>query len=233
MIVEGKEEFQQSFWVVSRRKPPRMCDLHIEFQGCSEPSDNQLVPQVVDVKHDRLVRSFAWRSSVRHMAHPARHSNTLNGAGSPALQHRTEAYSSTLILEFFILDTPWRWTPSWSDPSIHTSNMRKNFIWALCAVFPVVLADDHAATSVSTLEFKNRFMESGIVPEVIAAIDPSVSFYVGYRSGDHDELLVPGSNLTVSEASRPFEFSVENLNNATNVTAQTRFLIYLVWFFTI
>jgi hypothetical protein len=111
--------------------------------------------------------------------------------------------------------------------------MRKNFIWALCAVFPVVLADDHAATSVSTLEFKNRFMESGIVPEVIAAIDPSVSFYVGYRSGDHDELLVPGSTLTVAEASRPFEFSVENLNNATNVTGQTRFLIYLVWFFTI
>jgi phosphatidylethanolamine-binding protein len=93
-------------------------------------------------------------------------------------------------------------------------------------------ADDHAANSVSTLDFKNRFMQSGIVPEVIAGIDPSVSFYAAYKAGDsednHDELLVPGSSLLVSEATMPFEFSVENLNNATNITAQTRFLIYLV-----
>jgi hypothetical protein len=75
-------------------------------------------------------------------------------------------------------------------------------------------------------------MQSGIVPEVIAGIDPSVSFYAAYKAGDsedsHDELLVPGSSLRVSEATMPFEFSVENLNNATNITAQTRFLIYLV-----
>ncbi|KAK4120426.1 PEBP-like protein [Parathielavia appendiculata] len=92
------------------------------------------------------------------------------------------------------------------------------------------LADDHAATSVSTLDFKNQFVASGIVPEVVAALDPSVSFYASYKAGDddHDELLVPGSSLSVSEATMPFEFSVENLNNATNITAQTRFLIYLL-----
>jgi hypothetical protein len=91
-----------------------------------------------------------------------------------------------------------------------------------------VSADDNAV-SVSTLDFKNRFVQSGIVPEVIAALDPSVSFYASYRAADgHNELLVPGSSLSVSEATMPFEFSVENLNNATNITAQTRFLIYLV-----
>ncbi|KAK3905395.1 phosphatidylethanolamine-binding protein 4 [Staphylotrichum tortipilum] len=92
------------------------------------------------------------------------------------------------------------------------------------------LADDHLATSVSTLSFKNQFVASGIVPEVIAALDPSVSFYAGYKAGAdrHDELLTPGSSLSVSEATMPFEFSVENLNNATNITAQTRFLIYLL-----
>jgi phosphatidylethanolamine-binding protein len=31
-----------------------------------------------------------------------------------------------------------------------------------------------------------------------------------------------------AEASFPFEFSVENLNNATNITQQTRYLIYLL-----
>lgn len=94
----------------------------------------------------------------------------------------------------------------------------------------VVLADDHLASSVGTLDFKNRFVESGIVPEVIAALDPAVSFYASYKAGEdsHDELLTPGSSLTATEATMPFEFSVENLNNATNITAQTRFLIYLV-----
>jgi hypothetical protein len=103
--------------------------------------------------------------------------------------------------------------------------------FVLAAAFGA-LADDHlsGAGSVSTLDFKNRFVASGIVPEVIAALDPAVSFYAGYKAGqdNHDELLVPGSRLTVAEATMPFEFSVENLNNATNVTAQTRFLIYLV-----
>ncbi|KAK0650012.1 phosphatidylethanolamine-binding protein [Cercophora newfieldiana] len=91
------------------------------------------------------------------------------------------------------------------------------------------MADDNAV-SVSTLDFKNRFQSSGIVPEVIAALDPSVSFYAGFRaaSDGHSELLVPGVSLTISEASLPIEFSVENLGNATGVTAQTRYLIYLL-----
>ncbi|KAK4163293.1 phosphatidylethanolamine-binding protein [Cladorrhinum sp. PSN259] len=92
------------------------------------------------------------------------------------------------------------------------------------------MADDNAQ-SVSTLDFKNRFVSSGIVPEVIAALDPAVSFYVTYRKdGDgHSELITPGSTLSLNETSRlPLEFSVENLNNATNITAQTRYLIYLV-----
>ena len=92
-----------------------------------------------------------------------------------------------------------------------------------------VLADD-LAVSVSTADFKARFVQSGIVPEVIAALDPSVSFYASYRAADgHSELLVPGSSLTVAEAGgAPLEFSVENLSNATSVNSQTRFLIYLV-----
>lgn len=92
-----------------------------------------------------------------------------------------------------------------------------------------VLADD-LAVSVSTADFKARFVQSGIVPEVIAALDPSVSFYASYRAADgHNELLVPGSSLTVAEAGvPPLEFSVENLSNATTVNSQTRFLIYLV-----
>lgn len=54
------------------------------------------------------------------------------------------------------------------------------------------------AASVSTADFKSRFEESGIVPEVIAALDPAVSFYASYKSGDNqDALLVPGSTLTV------------------------------------
>ncbi|KAK0741536.1 phosphatidylethanolamine-binding protein [Schizothecium vesticola] len=92
-----------------------------------------------------------------------------------------------------------------------------------------VLADD-LAFSVSTADFKARFVQSGIVPEVIAALDPSVSFYASYRAADgHSELLVPGSSLTVAEAGgAPLEFSVENLSNATSVNSQTRFLIYLL-----
>jgi phosphatidylethanolamine-binding protein len=96
------------------------------------------------------------------------------------------------------------------------------------ALAAVAAADDNAR-SISTLDFKNLFQQSGIVPDVIAALDPAVSFYAGYRAADgHSELLVPGVSLTVTEASLPIEFSVENLSNATGVTAQTRFLIYLV-----
>jgi hypothetical protein len=108
--------------------------------------------------------------------------------------------------------------------------MLRNTALSILAMALGALADDHTASSVSTLDFKNQFVSSGIVPEVIAALDPSVSFYASYKAGEdgHDELLVPGSSLNISEATMPFEFSVENLNNATNITAQTRFLIYLV-----
>ncbi|KAK0702239.1 phosphatidylethanolamine-binding protein [Lasiosphaeris hirsuta] len=99
----------------------------------------------------------------------------------------------------------------------------------MAALASMAFADDNAV-SVSTLDFKNAFVQSGIVPEVIAALDPAVSFYASYRAADgHDELLIPGSSLTVAEAAaQPLEFSVENLNNATNITSQTRYLIYLL-----
>lgn len=62
---------------------------------------------------------------------------------------------------------------------------------------PAAAADN--AVSVSTLDFKNRFVQSGIVPEVIAALDPAVSFYAGYMADDgHLELLVPGTSLSVN-----------------------------------
>lgn len=99
----------------------------------------------------------------------------------------------------------------------------------LAIAFSILASADDDAVSVSTLDFKNRFVESGIVPEVIASLDPAVSFYASYQAEDgHDELLVPGSSLSFSEARMPSEFSVENLGNATNITPQTRFLIYLV-----
>ncbi|KAK4448797.1 phosphatidylethanolamine-binding protein [Podospora aff. communis PSN243] len=107
--------------------------------------------------------------------------------------------------------------------------MIPTFSLAALALATVAMADDNARP-VSTLEFKNLFVESGIVPEVIAALDPSVSFYAGYRSArdGHSELLVPGASLTIAEASLPIEFSVESLGNATGVTQQTRYLIYLL-----
>lgn len=55
------------------------------------------------------------------------------------------------------------------------------------------------AVSVSTADFKSRFEQSGIVPEIIPALNPTVSFYAGYKSaGGRDALLVPGSSLTIS-----------------------------------
>ncbi|KAK0669057.1 phosphatidylethanolamine-binding protein [Cercophora samala] len=109
--------------------------------------------------------------------------------------------------------------------------LSKSLPLSLLALASVSLADDNAE-SVSTLSFKNAFVNSGIVPEVIPALDPAVSFYATYKTeGDsnHSELLIPGSSLTVNEISTlPIEFSVENLSNATNITAQTRYLIYLL-----
>lgn len=68
----------------------------------------------------------------------------------------------------------------------------------LASLAAVALADDQAF-SVSTLDFKNRFVTSGIVPEVIAALDPAVSFYASYIANDgHRELLVPGASLSIN-----------------------------------
>ena len=53
--------------------------------------------------------------------------------------------------------------------------------------------------SVPTAQFKSRFEESRIVPDVIAALDPSVSFYAAYNTiSGRPALLVPGSTLTIS-----------------------------------
>ncbi|KAM7200360.1 Phosphatidylethanolamine-binding protein PEBP [Naviculisporaceae sp. PSN 640] len=111
---------------------------------------------------------------------------------------------------------------------MHLPTSTKTALSALLFLASSVQADDNAR-SVSTLDFKNAFVESGIVPEVIAALDPSVSFYVAYTAADgHNELLLPGTQLSLSEKGAPTEFSVEGLNNATNVTATSRFLIYLL-----
>jgi hypothetical protein len=95
------------------------------------------------------------------------------------------------------------------------------------------LALSHGAgeetTSVSTASFKSSFTSSSIVPDVLAAFSPSVSFYVGYTSADGDgAMMMPGSVLTTAEAKAPFEMSVEGMGNATNVTDSTRFIIYMV-----
>lgn len=111
---------------------------------------------------------------------------------------------------------------------MHLQTPTKTALSALLFLASTARANDNAR-SVSTLDFKNAFMESGIVPEVIAALDPSVSFYVTYTAADgHNELLLPGTQLALTEKGAPTEFSVEGLNNATNVTASSRFLIYLV-----
>lgn len=108
------------------------------------------------------------------------------------------------------------------------TSLKVGGLLALAVMASTISADDNAR-SVSTLEFKNKFFESGIVPQVIAALDPSVSFYVSYTTTDgHTELLVPGTQLAITEKGAPTEFSVEGLNNATNVTSTSRFLIYLV-----
>jgi len=80
--------------------------------------------------------------------------------------------------------------------------------------------------SVSTADFKLSFSTSSIVRDVLAAFSPSVSFYVGYTSADSDGAIM----MTGSEAKAPFEMSVEGMGNATNVTADTRFMVrmYLI-----
>jgi hypothetical protein len=90
-------------------------------------------------------------------------------------------------------------------------------------------SDNADATSVAVSVFKSGFTSSGLVPEILAAFNPSVSFYVGFTSGDGEgALLTPGLTLSTTEAKTPFELSVENITNAANVTSSNRFLLYMV-----
>jgi hypothetical protein len=88
---------------------------------------------------------------------------------------------------------------------------------------------DEQAKSVALTDFKASFTSSAIVPDILAAFNPSVGFYVGYASSDGDAtLLEPGMSLSVTEAKAPFELSVEMTQNATNITSATRFIVYMV-----
>ncbi|RYP11121.1 hypothetical protein DL765_007870 [Monosporascus sp. GIB2] len=83
--------------------------------------------------------------------------------------------------------------------------------------------------SVPPAAFKAAFEEAGIVPEVIATLNPVVSFYATYTNQDGvDKLLTPGVTMIPSEAAFPKEFSVERIGYAPNVTADSRFLIYIL-----
>ncbi|RYP32295.1 hypothetical protein DL767_005270 [Monosporascus sp. MG133] len=83
--------------------------------------------------------------------------------------------------------------------------------------------------SVPPAKFKAAFEEAGIVPEVIATLNPVVSFYATYTNQDGvDKLLTPGVTLIPSEAAFPKEFSVENVRYVPNITADSRFLIYIL-----
>jgi phosphatidylethanolamine-binding protein len=91
------------------------------------------------------------------------------------------------------------------------------------------LSNGHEAVSVSVADFKSSFTSAEIVPDVLAAFSPSLSFYAGYTSADGDgAMLMPGTVLTTAEAKAPFEMSVENIASTANVTSSTRFIVYMV-----
>lgn len=61
----------------------------------------------------------------------------------------------------------------------------------------LTLAHGDEAASVSVSDFKADFSTAQIVPEVLAAFNPSVAFYAGFASADGDAaLLTPGMTLT-------------------------------------
>ncbi|KAK1979503.1 phosphatidylethanolamine-binding protein [Colletotrichum cereale] len=81
----------------------------------------------------------------------------------------------------------------------------------------------------STREFRRAFLEAGIIPDIMGSFNPMVSFYAGYQNGDGNKtLMMPGSKLKLKEAKSPFEFSVENIMNAQNVTRNSRYIVYMV-----
>ncbi|KAI8185532.1 Lipase 1 [Colletotrichum sp. SAR 10_75] len=107
-------------------------------------------------------------------------------------------------------------------------------ILSIAALFaPLAAANvahgDMPPRSMSTSEFHQAFMESGIVPEVMGSFDPMVSFYAGYMASDGDKaLMMPGSKLKMKEVKMPFEFSVENISMAQNVTRNSRFIVLMI-----
>ncbi|CRK29712.1 hypothetical protein BN1723_003589 [Verticillium longisporum] len=117
--------------------------------------------------------------------------------------------------------------------------MRNTAIFALAVVLPFVFghgdegnvaAEGLAASSVSVQDFGTAFTAGGIVPDVLAAFNPTVAFYASYNTGDGQgaALIAPGTELSTAEAVAPQEFSVEGIANATNVTDSTRFIIVMV-----
>lgn len=102
-------------------------------------------------------------------------------------------------------------------------------IFILLSISAPAYSHGDDAESVSVADFKSSFTGSGIVPDVLAAFSPSVVFYVGFKADDGNKaLLEPGVNLKIAEAKAPFELSVENIGNATNVTSSSRFIVYMV-----
>ncbi len=89
--------------------------------------------------------------------------------------------------------------------------------------------DPVTPATVSISDFKAGFETSAIVPEVLAAFNPSVGFFVGFTGDDAaPTLLTPGLALSLQEAKAPFELSVQNIHNTTGVTSSTRFIVYMV-----
>ncbi|KAK1674118.1 phosphatidylethanolamine-binding protein [Colletotrichum godetiae] len=105
------------------------------------------------------------------------------------------------------------------------------FIISITALLAAVAIahNDMPPRSMSTTEFRQAFMEAGIVPDVMGSFDPMVSFYAGYKASDGDKaLLMPGTKLKMKETKFPFEFSVENIMKARNVTRNSRFVLYMI-----
>jgi hypothetical protein len=110
--------------------------------------------------------------------------------------------------------------------------MQFSFTNFFLIVVYAALSFSDSTESVSVADFKSEFTSSAIVPEVLATFNPSVEFYVGFNSDDGSKgLLTPGLNLSLTEAKAPFELSVANIANATNITSSSRFIVYLVYAF--
>ncbi|EFQ36587.1 hypothetical protein CGRA01v4_08469 [Colletotrichum graminicola] len=101
---------------------------------------------------------------------------------------------------------------------------------ALFAALSCALGDKPPSPrSMSTKEFRRAFLDAGIIPDVMGSFNPAVSFYAGYKSSDGNKtLMMPGSMLQLMETKLPFEFSVENIMNAQNVTRNTRYILCMI-----